>query len=113
MAYFSNSTEGAPFDEECASCKYGEDPCPIALVQNLYNYDACNNKTARAIFDGLVTDDGVCQMKKEFKKDFSINAKQGSLFEELEKKCENCKNETPRNSIICNSCIAFNHFEKK
>ena len=64
MAYFSNGSEGMCFDEECASCKYGEEPCPIAIAQSKYNYAACNNKTARAILDMLVKDDGTCEMKK-------------------------------------------------
>ena len=69
MAYFSNGSEGMCFRVECASCKYGEDPCPIAMVQNFYNYDACNNKTARAILDMLVKDDGTCEMKKMMEND--------------------------------------------
>ncbi len=68
MAYFSNGTEGRVFDEECSECILGNDPCPIALVQGMFNYDACNNKTARAILNDLVKqgDDFEylgCQMK--------------------------------------------------
>ena len=33
MAYFSNGSEGQCFDEQCAICKYGESPCPIAAIQ--------------------------------------------------------------------------------
>ena len=47
MAYFANGTEGMCFDEQCSRCKYGEDACPIAFVQTMYNYDACN-KIGRA-----------------------------------------------------------------
>ncbi len=54
MAYFSNGTEGMIFDEECSECVLGQKPCPIAFVQAMYNYDACNNKTARAILNNLV-----------------------------------------------------------
>ena len=57
MAYFSNSTEGSVFDYQCSLCKYGEEPCPIAAVQSIYNYDACNNEIATKF--------------KAFKKDFS------------------------------------------
>ena len=68
MAYFSNGTEGEVFDNECAECILGEKPCPIAGVQMEYNYDACNNKTARAILNSLVKQDKSgqyigCQMK--------------------------------------------------
>lgn len=84
MAYFSNGTEGMVFDEQCSLCKYGEKPCPIALVQMEYNYDACNNDVARKILDTLVKDDGTCMMYEEFKSDF---AKDGAgclpLFPEL------------------------------
>lgn len=72
MAYFSNGSEGSVFDYQCAICKYGEKACPIAAVQMLYNYDACNNETAREILDELVRDDGTCTMFEEFKEDFEI-----------------------------------------
>jgi hypothetical protein len=73
MAYFSNSTEGSCFDEQCDKCKYGQESCPIFAVQSLYNYDACNNKVAREILDSLVKDDGTCIMYMEFEEDFKIN----------------------------------------
>lgn len=80
MAYFANGSEEAVFDQECSNCKYGEDACPIALVQMTYNYDACNNKTARAILNDLVKDDGTCEMKKVFSKDLkSDGSKQNKL----------------------------------
>jgi hypothetical protein len=62
MAYFSNSSEGYTFNEQCMRCRYGEQPCPIALVKYLYNYDACNNETATKILDSLVKQDGTCTM---------------------------------------------------
>ncbi len=64
MAYFSNSSEGACFDEQCMRCKYGDMPCPIAGAQMHFNYDACNVSVARKILDYLVTDEGVCAMFK-------------------------------------------------
>lgn len=70
MAYFSNGTEGMVFDHQCSRCKYGLEYCPIERVQQDYNYEACNNKVARAILDELVKDDGTCVMFKEFKEDF-------------------------------------------
>jgi formate hydrogenlyase subunit 6/NADH:ubiquinone oxidoreductase subunit I len=83
MGYFSNGTEGSVFDYQCSLCKYGEEPCPIRSVQEDYNYDACNDKTARAILDELVADNGTCAMWKQFKKDFRIDpeAKDISLFD--------------------------------
>jgi hypothetical protein len=80
MAYFSNGTEGMRFDEQCMHCKYGELPCPIAYVQGAFNYEACNNKTARKILDELVKDDGTCEMFKAFREDFEIDINQGKLF---------------------------------
>jgi len=68
MAYFSNGSEGMVFDEECSTCKYGQDPCPIAWVQRVYNYDACNNEVASKILNEFVKDDGKCAMKEFMKK---------------------------------------------
>lgn len=72
MAYFSNGSEGMVFDEECSTCKYAQKACPIAFVQVWYNYDAVNNETATKILDDLVSNDGTCAMKKEFKDDFEV-----------------------------------------
>ncbi len=72
MAYFSNGTEGMAMEKQCAACKYGDDPCPIAFVQYNYNYEACNNKTARAILDSLIADNGTCTMFKTFIKDLKL-----------------------------------------
>lgn len=72
MAYFSNGSEGMCFDKQCSRCKYGQMPCPIALVQHEYNYDACNNETARKILDTLVKDNGDCAMFKMAKSDFEF-----------------------------------------
>ena len=76
MAYFSNSSDGSGFDYQCSKCKYGQSPCPIALVQMTYNYDACNNKTATAILDNLVKTDGTCTMYELCKQDFFIDENQ-------------------------------------
>jgi hypothetical protein len=73
MAYFPNSSAGAVFDNQCAQCKYGQEPCPIALAQITYNYDAVNNETATAILDLLVSDDGICQMLELAKRDLGSN----------------------------------------
>jgi len=80
MAYFSNSSEGAEFDEQCSICKYGEEPCPIFAVQMLYNYDACNNEVATKILEELVRQDGTCAMFETFRKDLYIDAKNLKLF---------------------------------
>lgn len=76
MAYFSNSSEGDCFYEQCAICKYGAEPCPIAFIQMEYNYSACNNEIATKILSSLVEDDGTCTMFKEFRKDFEIDKTQ-------------------------------------
>jgi len=64
MAYFSNGSEGSIFEEECSDCKLGQEPCPIAYAQLEYNYEACNVPIAREILDRLVSNEGVCAMKK-------------------------------------------------
>lgn len=66
MAYFSNGSEGSAFENECAGCKFGDKPCPIAWVQVDFNYEAANNAVASAILDHLVKDDGTCTMLKIF-----------------------------------------------
>ena len=82
MAYFSNGSEGDVLDVQCSKCKYGQLPCPIFWVQLTYNYEACNNKTAREILDYLINNDGTCAMWKEFRKDFEIDPNQLSMFED-------------------------------
>jgi formate hydrogenlyase subunit 6/NADH:ubiquinone oxidoreductase subunit I len=72
MAYFSNGSEGDCFDEQCAICKYGELPCPIAAIQMEFNYDAVNNEVATMILYRLVSNKGECSMFKTFQKDFEI-----------------------------------------
>ena len=72
MAYFANGTEGDVLYEQCSRCKYGNDACPIFQVQVAYNYEACNNETARKILDHLIKDNGTCAMFEEFKNDFEI-----------------------------------------
>ena len=72
MAYFSNGNEGMLFDEQCAKCRYGQEPCPINLAQTLYNYDAVNNDTASQILMEFVKNDGTCIMYEMFSKDFKL-----------------------------------------
>jgi len=74
MAYFPNGTAGMVFDEECSTCKYGQEPCPIALVQIQYNYDTCQNPKLKELLDCLVKQDGTCEMKKAFSRDFKTDA---------------------------------------
>ncbi len=73
MAYFSNGSSGACFEEQCDECRYGKKPCPIALIQLTYNYDAVNNNTATKIMSDLIKNDGTCEMFKSFKKDFQLS----------------------------------------
>jgi len=62
MAYFPNGSAGEAFDNQCGRCRFGDGPCPIYLVQNKYNYKACNIPVAKSILDDLVSDDGTCAM---------------------------------------------------
>jgi hypothetical protein len=64
MAYFSNGTEGMVLDNQCSECIYGEEPCPIALMQLEFNYEQIGNTLARRIMDTLIDEKGICQMKK-------------------------------------------------
>lgn len=76
MAYFSNGNEAATFDNQCGRCKHGQNPCPIAFVQQEYNYDAVNNEVATKILGELVKDDGTCTMFEMCKSDFQIDPNQ-------------------------------------
>lgn len=65
MAYFSNSSEGMIFDDECDECRL--DYCPITHIQMFFNYEQVGNEMARKIMNLLVKEeDGKyigCQMK--------------------------------------------------
>ena len=78
MAYFSNSSEGDCFD--CSPCKYAEEPCPIALVQIMYNYDAVNNEVATNILNELIKQDGTCTFFEMAKGDLFVDKNQTDLF---------------------------------
>lgn len=56
MAYFSNSSEGACFIEQCLKCRYGKMPCVVATN----------------ILNDLVKNDGTCEMFVQFKGDFEV-----------------------------------------
>jgi len=79
MAYFSNGTEGDIFD--CENCKYKDKACPIFAVQFLYNYDSCNNETARKILDTLVQNGkSNCEFYEMAKEDLFLDESQLKLF---------------------------------
>ncbi len=82
MAYFSNGSEGVVFDDQCARCKFGKSPCPIAFVQMDANYDQHKDTsgTAKKILDHLVSDDGTCAVYEMAKQDFAIDPDQLDLF---------------------------------
>lgn len=81
MAYFSNGSEGMVFDDQCAKCKYGQAPCPVAAMQLLYNYDQHKDTSgiATKIMDNFVKQDGTCEMWKMAKSDFEIDPNQQKL----------------------------------
>ena len=66
MAYFSNSSEGFVLDEQCCECHIPDDvPCPVLLVQTMYNYDQMKegNEKLREAINQLIDEKGNCQMK--------------------------------------------------
>jgi len=81
MATYSNGSEGDGFYEQCAKCKYGEKPCPIALLQFNYNYEAMKNEVAKRMLGDMVAQDGTCSMYNEFIEDFRIDTSQSKLFD--------------------------------
>lgn len=80
MAYFPNGSAGECFVEQCLRCVYGEETCPIALVQMLYNYKAVNNQAATEILNLLVSHDGTCAMFEMDKNHFERNDSNLELF---------------------------------
>ncbi len=84
MAYFSNSDAGLCFAEQCSRCKYGEDCCPVALIQMQYNYSQFQNADVKQILDWLVKNDGTCTVFELMEKDLAIkDDSQLSLFDEV------------------------------
>jgi hypothetical protein len=67
MAYFSNGSEGQILDEQCAHCPYGEDPCPVYLVQSNFNYDQCDVPKLKDAMNVLINEEGICQMRELIK----------------------------------------------
>ena len=67
MAYFPNGCAGEVLDVQCADCPLGEGPCPVALVQMMFNYDQCSDDQAklRQAMSCLVDDEGMCQVRKQ------------------------------------------------
>ena len=67
MAYYSNSSEGDLFDEQCSECIHADPEvmCPIALVQMEYNYDQLKEgqEKLKAVMEILVDQKKGCQMK--------------------------------------------------
>jgi hypothetical protein len=81
MAYFSNGCEGETLDNQCSECpigKHPDAPCPVLLVQSLYNYKqvAAGNEELRAAMNLLIDENGVCQMKPVLEKFVTANPAQ-------------------------------------
>lgn len=82
MAYFPNSTAGEVLDRQCSDCPLGSGwndpsqkqlfddepemrPCPVAFVQLEYNYTQVDNNDLRRAMNFLISEDGICQVRKE------------------------------------------------
>ena len=63
MAYFSNSSEGAYFDEQCSTCPLFQLQCPVAQAQILWNYDQVGNDLAVQIMNNYVNESGKCKLR--------------------------------------------------
>ena len=83
MAYFPNGSSGEVLEDQCRDCPLGygwndakqgrlfdddvtPKPCPVALVQSIYNYDQLKegNKQLREAMTCLVSDEGECTVRK-------------------------------------------------
>lgn len=67
MAYFPNGSAGEVLDNQCAECPLGDGPCPVALVQMMYNYTQVGDgeKNLRDAMTLLVDERGICQVRKQ------------------------------------------------
>ena len=63
MAYFPNGSSGEAFEELCSDCEHYP-ICSVYSVQNLFNYDQCDEGQAklRQCLNILVQEGGVCTM---------------------------------------------------
>jgi DNA-directed RNA polymerase subunit RPC12/RpoP len=96
MAYFPNSTAGMIFDEQCCNCPFGDEPCEIALMQMVFNYDQLKdgNDDLRRSLTLLVDDDGICQFRLRMQKHGFVGPDGQISFTECE----------PRRQWRCRSC---------
>ncbi len=67
MAYFPNGSSGEVLDRQCADCPLGDGPCPVMLVQQVYNYDQLDEgqEKLREAMTILVDDEGTCHVRKQ------------------------------------------------
>lgn len=79
MAYFSNSSEGECFDDQCSRCKFGQMACPVALLQMEYNYEQLREPTGKLteVMNLLVKEDGTCTVFEMAKADFEVEKRAG------------------------------------
>ena len=67
MAYYSNSSEGDLFDEQCTECIHADEEamCPVAYIQATYNYDqhGKGQEKLKEIMDILVDNKKGCMVK--------------------------------------------------
>ncbi len=82
MAYFSNSSEGEIFDEQCYNCIFGDEPCEVALMQLTYNYDQFTNgkpNKLAEIMNLFVDKKGICKLRERLIKRGLFNPEQLKL----------------------------------
>lgn len=70
MAYFANGSEAGAllFDAQCTECPIAESGCPVRVIQELYNYDQCENDQPADVLGVLVGDDEGCRMFPRIRK---------------------------------------------
>jgi DnaJ-class molecular chaperone len=77
-------------DEQCGECPYGELPCPIAIVQTMFNYDQCNIPKFEEAMNQLVNEKGECMMFK--------------LAKTPKEPCPLCNGSGIANFLTCGKC---------
>lgn len=81
MAYFPNGTAGSVFDAQCDKCRGYDKPCPVAMAQLNFNYEAVNNEVASGILAMLVEDNGTCKVFELFRKELELSEDEKNQLE--------------------------------
>ena len=78
MAVISNSDEDFLSLEDCAQCVFGDEFCPVAYLQVMFNYDQLKNEKVKEMLDILLPD-ARCWFMNNKSEHFKVDARQEQL----------------------------------